>query len=1115
MYQFESAAAEAAFNAALDAEAVQHISGRIFDVNNAELIVDDDTITGTPTIDSRCIANEDVFNFAEMYIGELDITIRNDSIRAAELIGGEVRLSFGIDTTIGRVTIPLGIWDIVDAERSDAHFIKITGHDHMSRLAVPVGVDDVGIISLGTILSAVESAAGVRFAQTVAQITQMIAISAFNGTCVHYDATCWDEVREIAQIIGGFAFANREGKIEFKRFATSPTLTIPASRRFRARLREGSYGVRAVSYTDYGATYTAYSTITHNTSSTLCFGGNKWIWSPGERIDPTEYYTQVCREILYKFAFVKMIPGTFEFYGNPALDLGDMVILEGGVAQDAIASEEDTTFLVCCNLYKFRAPQTLTCGGAPKIGDYVTADTSSGAGSTASGSSRAIAKNIVAVELAPYTGALFAAERTVARARLSCKDDTTAFIECHLTILGTSTTNISVAVYIDGIKQSIEPKTSVSKGRYTTLTLSLDKALRGGVHTVRFAASGASELTEVTGYIWGQDIKAEPLIYSSDYTYTIADDAATVTGYTGSGTHIEIPEQLGGADVSAIGGIAFADNTTITTAYIPDGVQEIADSGPGTITRELTGTLPLTFTTDGTDLLDWSIRGAAGGVGKLGKNYLKQTEITLPSGSYGERVFTTSSWITARTSTFNSGSATTIGFNLHKSDDSDITPANVGRIYIAEGNADPETEGVELVLFQGGITQKGDDSNPSVYHLMRFGDDGFGNIQQYKPNGNAAYIPIRCGTAFHEIKPNTAYTFKRVGGDNDVEIQFTTGKGTRTISVGFIQAGAPSIPDGGTTTMDDAQWCKMTASEYYKSSGTMIPIDNRAECYENCTAFAKLKAGHYKVIAEAIIKDSEKLSTMIYGENAPYMTLIDDSNNRVLSKTAIFSTVGLWNHEEYDFTLTAAAKVGLFYKAYFSGGTALVRFMIVDYDTVAVPFDIVTTYGQLTGVSCWEPYSATLPLTITDGENSTTVTIKLDNLLYADDAISLASTAVDIPTYAGDTTITANTDAQPSEAYIKYHEPVESTGAFMYATNLSYVSIPESVELIGRNAFTHTALTDVRISSNCIYYPTSFPEGCHIWYYGDEPTPDNYYTAEQVNDLLSALDARVTALEET
>lgn len=1113
MYQFESAAHEAAYRAALAAEAVQHISGRIFDASGAELVVDEDTIVDTPTIDSRCLENEDVFNIAEMYVGELNMRIKNDTIRTVELIGGEVRLAFAVDTTLGRITVPLGVWDIIDAKRDDVHFIDIVGHDRMGRLAVSTDHDqEVGVVSLLNMLSIISEKANVQFAQTAAEILTM-AVPGVYGSCTKWEMTCWEEVRLIAQMIGGFAFANRDGKIEFKKFqnySTASSLRIPANRRFRAELKEQAFGIRQVTYTDtYGKTYEAHTTVSHRTASVICIPRNKWIWTAPDYASAESYYADICLDYIYRLDF-NVVPGSIEFYGDPTIDLGDIVVLTGGIGEDA-------KFLVTGNFWQFRAPQTLTCGGPPSVGETVTASSSAGAGATAVPSGNVVTKTINAAALAPYVGALFPNTRTVARARFGCKDGTNIFLNCNLTIMGTDTSTIAVAVYLDGDIQNISPRTTAHKGRYTTVSFAYNVLVKDGVHDINIKASGVSELVEVNGYVYGQNITAEKLTYSNDYTYAISDNAATVTGYTGISEHIEIPEELGGADVTVIGGTAFADNNTITTAYIPDGVQEIADSGPGIITMEQTGTLPLTFDADGTDLIDWSITGAAGGVGKLGKNYLKQTEITLPSGSYGERVFTTSSWIPGRTSSFNSGQATTIGFNLHKSDNSNITPANVGKMYIVEGDGDPETEGVELVIFQGGISPKGDDNNPSIYHLMRYGDDGYGNTQQFMTGQDAAYIPIRCGTALLEIKPNTTYTFARVGGDNDVEIQFTTGKGTRTVSVEYVDTGVPAIPDGGETTVEEAQWCRMTASEHYYSvrNGGQIPIDNRAECYDNCTAFANLPAGHYKVIAEAIIKDASKQKTVLYGDDVPYFMLINEDNNKVINKTQIFVTTTLWNHEEYDFTLTAATKVGLFAKAYFSGGTALVRFMVVDYDTVAVPFDIVTTYGQLTGSSCWEPYSAILPLTITSGASSTTVTIELTHLLYADDTISLSSTSVSIPTYAGSNTLAADTDVQPSEVRIKYHEPVESTGAFMYAANLAYVNIPESVVLIGRNAFTNTSLTDVRISRDCTYYPTSFPEGCHIWYYGDEPTPDNYYTAEQVNDLLSALDARVTALEET
>ncbi len=68
-----------------------------------------------------------------------------------------------------------------------------------------------------------------------------------------------------------------------------------------------------------------------------------------------------------------------------------------------------------------------------------------------------------------------------------------------------------------------------------------------------------------------------------------------------------------------------------------------------------------------------------------------------------------------------------------------------------------------------------------------------------------------------------------------------------------------------------------------------------------------------------------------------------------------------------------------------------------------------------------------------------------------------------------------------------YHEllPVEKpAGAFMNAKNLEYARIPETVRKIGKWAFAETALSKVRISPECEFYETSFPENCVIEFYG-------------------------------
>lgn len=53
-------------------------------------------------------------------------------------------------------------------------------------------------------------------------------------------------------------------------------------------------------------------------------------------------------------------------------------------------------------------------------------------------------------------------------------------------------------------------------------------------------------------------------------------------------------------------------------------------------------------------------------------------------------------------------------------------------------------------------------------------------------------------------------------------------------------------------------------------------------------------------------------------------------------------------------------------------------------------------------------------------------------------------------------------------------------GAFKYASHLTDISIPRSVKFIGEEAFRYTALTRVRIAEDCVFFPTSFPEGCAV-----------------------------------
>ena len=62
-----------------------------------------------------------------------------------------------------------------------------------------------------------------------------------------------------------------------------------------------------------------------------------------------------------------------------------------------------------------------------------------------------------------------------------------------------------------------------------------------------------------------------------DFTYEVAEDEATITGYTGDGGNIMLPAELGGYPVTKIWQGAFALNTDLTAVAIPDSVGLIGE----------------------------------------------------------------------------------------------------------------------------------------------------------------------------------------------------------------------------------------------------------------------------------------------------------------------------------------------------------------------------------------------------------------------------------------------------------------------------------------------------------------------------------------------------------
>jgi hypothetical protein len=72
-------------------------------------------------------------------------------------------------------------------------------------------------------------------------------------------------------------------------------------------------------------------------------------------------------------------------------------------------------------------------------------------------------------------------------------------------------------------------------------------------------------------------ITATAAAQSGDFTYTSSGSSVTITGYTGAGGAVEIPAQIGGIPVTAIGASAFRNKTAVTGVSIPASMTAIGN----------------------------------------------------------------------------------------------------------------------------------------------------------------------------------------------------------------------------------------------------------------------------------------------------------------------------------------------------------------------------------------------------------------------------------------------------------------------------------------------------------------------------------------------------------
>lgn len=553
------------YRTALNAGQIQHIRGTITLTDGSTIALTEDNISN-PSYTKQCTESTDTFMFGQLYTGTLEFTLISTTLRREKLRKGILTL----EVSVGDLDewVPLGVFNIDAPERSNNNAVLVKCLDNTSKLDVAIPYDDVGIIKMARRMEVITELTGVEFAQSLSEILELGDMLPGFAYGNRFCSTCRAEVSAIAQAIGCIVYADRQGRIFFRKVGSNGFgYIIPARRRFKADFSEYSFSVRGVSYTDkYGTTVFSEAGVT-NTAQILNFADNPYL-SAFEDDTKRDRLRKILRNI-QEFGVGThgaWIPGSIDYYGDPTIDLGDVIELEGGYNTGSNRS----TFIVTADNWQFRGPQTLISAGAGN--GSASASSSASSGSSSSGSNVYIQQaTLSAVDIEFYRDS-FTSLIEIGEVLIGAGEDTLGIVQITAVLVGNVTATNELRLLLDGVMQTVYTADMIAQGEKRTVTLSAVLGISGGKHILSVEAKGNAQIERITGVIYGQGIEEYRGIptFESDYTY----NSGAVQSYNGNETDPRIPAKLSGDVVETIGGGSF-EGSDVEYAYIPDGVEEI------------------------------------------------------------------------------------------------------------------------------------------------------------------------------------------------------------------------------------------------------------------------------------------------------------------------------------------------------------------------------------------------------------------------------------------------------------------------------------------------------------------------------------------------------------
>lgn len=287
----------------------------------------DNILSGSFSITNQCSDDAEV-KIGQVYVGELDVTLRNIDLPRYTIRKMQIIPSFGLQLADQSYEdIPLGIFNIQEASWT-ASGIAIKAYDNMIKLDrnFSVSVSNGEIYDFMTLAC---NECGVPFGMTQAECEALPNGRDTFSLWKDNDIETWrDFVSWVAQTCACFATVDRQGRIILKQYNQDPVDTIDSMNRFTG-----------CSFSDFETRYTGISCVNIEDQTTSYYALDQddgLTYNLGQN-PLLQYGVEATKKrqrmnILNGMSGIDYVPFEVSMIGNPAYDLGDVLVFSDGIA---------------------------------------------------------------------------------------------------------------------------------------------------------------------------------------------------------------------------------------------------------------------------------------------------------------------------------------------------------------------------------------------------------------------------------------------------------------------------------------------------------------------------------------------------------------------------------------------------------------------------------------------------------------------------------------------------------------------------------------------------------------------------------------------------------------